>query len=102
MKTYRIVCLLSLSLVIVVSLFCASTTTVTAVKSSSKKTALDSTMSDECKLMQEVCDEALDFQKEYDRLPQEQQKEMDAVLNTYIEHCEQAKIDCENSKKNKR
>ncbi len=55
--------------------------------------------SDECLMKDEVCAEALDFQKEYDRLPKEQQKEMVSVLSTYVTHCEEARKMCEKSMK---
>lgn len=55
--------------------------------------------SDECLMKNEVCAEALDFQKEYDRLPEEQQKEMVSVLSTYVTHCEKATKMCEKSMK---
>ncbi len=54
---------------------------------------------DECLMKDEVCAEALDFQKEYERLPEEQQKEMTSVLSTYVTHCEEAIKMCEKSRK---
>jgi hypothetical protein len=65
----------------------------TTVKSTSDKTP----QTDECILKEEVCAEALDFQKEYERMPEEEQKDMASVLNTYIEHCEEATKNCEES-----
>ena len=67
----------------------------TTVKSTSDK----SPQTDECILKEEVCAEALDFQKEYERMPEEEQKDMVSVLNTYIEHCEEATKNCEKSLK---
>lgn len=67
----------------------------TTVKSTSGKTI----QTDECALKEEVCAEALDFQKEYDKMPEEEKEDMISVLNTYIEHCEEAKKNCENSLK---
>ena len=52
----------------------------------------------ECQMQKEVCEEALDFQKEYNRLPEKEQKDMKAVLNSYVEHCEDSKAACEKSK----
>ncbi len=57
---------------------------------------------DECLLKEEVCAEALDFQKEYDRLPEEQQKDMLSVLSTYVTHCEEATKRCEESMKKRK
>ena len=56
-------------------------------------------MTDECLMKEEVCAEALDFQKEYDRLPEEQRKDMVSVLSTYVTHCEEATKRCEKSMK---
>ena len=67
----------------------------TSIKSTSHKTP----QTDECLLKEEVCAEALDFQKQYDRMPEEEQKDMISVLNTYIEHCEEATKNCEQSLK---
>lgn len=66
-----------------------------SVKSTSDKTP----QTDECVMKEEVCAEALDFQKQYDSMPEEEQKDMVSVLNTYIEHCEKATINCEKSLK---
>lgn len=56
-------------------------------------------LTDECLLKDEVCSEALDFQKEYDRMPPEEQKDMISILSTYVEHCEEATKKCEESMK---
>lgn len=70
------------------------------------KTTIDpsndrSSLSGECAMEKEVCDDALDFQREYNRMPAEQRKEMNSVLNSYIEHCERAKESCDESLKGK-
>lgn len=67
----------------------------TTIKSAPDKTA----QTDECAFKDEICKEALDFQKEYDRMPEEERKDMVSVLNTYIMHCEEAKKMCEKSNK---
>ena len=68
-------------------------------KTSIKSTSDKSPQTDECILKEEVCAEALDFQKQYERMPEEEQKDMVSVLNTYIEHCEEATKNCEKSLK---
>lgn len=73
----------------------AGCTPKTTVKSGSDKTP----QTDECVLKEEVCAEALDFQKQYEKMPEEEQKDMISVLNTYIEHCEEATKNCEKSLK---
>ena len=60
-----------------------------------------SSKSPECAMEKEVCDDALDFQKEYDGLPEDQKKEMNAILNSYIHHCEEARKACNKSIKGK-
>ncbi len=50
---------------------------------------------DECRQMKEVCDQALQFQAQYETLPEDEKKDMVSVLNTYIEHCEKATVACE-------
>lgn len=54
---------------------------------------------DECATKEEICAEAEAFQSDYQRLPEEEQKEMLPVLNSYIEHCEQTQQQCNQSKK---
>jgi hypothetical protein len=50
--------------------------------------------------MKEICDEALDFQSEYDSMPDgDEKKEMLQALNSYILHCEKARKDCSKSVK---
>ncbi len=56
---------------------------------------------DECKTKEEICAEAESFQKQYHALPEEEKKDMLPVLNSYIEHCEQAQIQCNKSKRRK-
>lgn len=80
------------------TLSCTSTLTIKPTVKSRGQTQT-TPLTDECAMQEEVCQEALDFQKEYDRMPEEEQKDMASVLNTYIEHCENAKIACEKSKK---
>lgn len=58
-------------------------------------------LTEECRMQNEICQEALDFQREYERMPQEEREEMNSVLNTYIEHCEKAKKACEESLKHR-
>jgi esterase/lipase len=75
-------------------LSCASkTTTITTTRTP------QSGKTNECALQDELCTEAREFQKIYDTLPQEQQKDMVAALNTYVEQCEDAKKKCEKSMK---
>jgi hypothetical protein len=69
-----------------------------AKKNEKLSRAKDST--NECIFMKEVCDEAADFQKEYDAMPEgDEKKEMVSVLNGYIIHCEKARKDCSKSMK---
>jgi hypothetical protein len=50
--------------------------------------------------MKEVCDAAKDFQKEYNAMPEGDEKnEMLQALNSYIIHCEKARKDCSKSVK---
>jgi hypothetical protein len=74
---------------------CAPVTT--AVSASPESNPL----TDECRLRDEVCAEALDFQREYDRMPEEEQKDMKSVATTYAEHCEEAMLRCKKSLKKK-
>jgi len=86
MKTY--------SLLVLTVLFAA----VCDVSAKEKKggTAKDTT--DQCAFMKEVCDAANDFQKEYNAIPEgDEKKEMLQVLNSYIIHCEKARKDCSKS-----
>ena len=64
-----------------------------------KTTTVTAEQTDECALMEEICAEALDFQKEYERLPDEEKKDMASVMETYRKHCEEATKNCEKSKK---
>lgn len=64
-----------------------------------KTTKSTTEQSDECLLKEEICTEALDFQREYERLPDEEKKDMASVMETYREHCEDATKKCEKSKK---
>jgi len=52
---------------------------------------------DECIYKDEVCADAFEFQDEYARMDSEQQDQMGVVLNSYIEHCENARELCEDS-----
>ncbi len=72
----------------------SKTTTITTTAETGEKT-------DECLLKEEVCKEAFDFQKEYERMSEEAQKDMVSVLSTYVTHCEEATAACEKSKKGK-
>lgn len=77
-----------------------------SVSCGAKTTTIDpsvdrSDKSDECAMEKEVCDDALDFQNEYNRMPPEQREELVSVLNSYIESCEQAKKVCDKSLKGK-
>lgn len=58
-----------------------------------------SSESDECGMEKEICSDALDFQKEYNRMTADQQKELTSVLSSYIEQCAQAKKACDKSLK---
>ena len=82
--------------IIVIGTMLLSCSPKTAVKSSPDKT---DEKTDECRMKDEICAEALDFQKEYNRMPEEEQKDMVSVLNTYINHCEEATKKCEESLK---
>ncbi len=55
-------------------------------------------VSDECRMMEEVCSDARDFQATFNKMPEKEQKEMRAVLNTLIKHCKRAEKLCEESK----
>jgi hypothetical protein len=81
---------------------------ISAKKSDKKETSTTAVLTpvasvdttDECILMKEVCDEALDFQNEYNAMPEgDEKKEMSQVLNSYIIHCEKARKDCSKSLK---
>ncbi len=52
---------------------------------------------DECIYKDEVCADAFEFQDEYARMGEEEQDQMGVVLNSYIEHCENAREMCEDS-----
>jgi len=70
----------------------------TDAKEKKGKAAADTTA--QCVFMKEVCAEAVDFQKEYDAMPEsDEKKEMLQVLSSYIEHCEKARKDCSKSVK---
>ena len=56
-------------------------------------------LTDECRYKEQVCQDALEFQQEYTRMPQEQQQEMTAVLNSLIEQCERTREMCKDSQK---
>ncbi len=71
------------------------------VKTTTISTQNSADKTDECILKDEICSEALDFQKEYERLPDDEKKDMANVLETYVQHCEEAKKKCEKSKKKK-
>ena len=73
------------------------TTVITTTKTGSETSAL----TDECLMKEEVCAEAREFQKVYERLPEEEKEDMISVLNTYIMHCEEAMKSCEKSEKKK-
>ena len=64
------------------------------VQSSGKS---DATQTPECAMMKEICDQALQFQKQFDAMPDNEKKDVISVLTTYIDHCEQAKQACEKS-----
>lgn len=76
----------------------------TLISCGGKTTTIDfsidrSTESDECGMEKEICLDALDFQKEYNRMTADQQKELTSVLSSYIEQCAQAKKACDKSLK---
>ena len=48
----------------------------------------------ECLMMEEICGQAENFQKQFDALPDEEKSDMISVLNTYVEHCEKAREQC--------
>lgn len=76
--------------------FCNPKTIVVNTKETKKNE-----ITDECALKEEVCNDAREFQKEYETMPEQEQEDMLAALNTYIEHCENATRQCEESKKKK-
>ena len=82
--------------IIVIGIMLLSCSPKTAIKSSSDRTA---EKTDECIMKDEICKEAFDFQKEYNRMPEEEQKDLISVLSTYIKHCEEATKKCEKSLK---
>lgn len=57
--------------------------------------------SNECAMEKEICDDALDFQQEYNRMPAEQQQELNAVLSSYVKQCAEAQKACDKSLKGK-
>jgi hypothetical protein len=79
---------------IIIFFSCASTKDTITVNHSNS-----GVKTDECSLQEELCGEARDFQGIYDTLPDEQKKDMNAALNSYIEQCEDAKRRCNDSKK---
>jgi len=62
-------------------------------------TAEKTEQTDECTLKDEICAEAADFQKVYNTMPEEEKKDMLPVLNSYIQHCQEAQKRCEKSNK---
>lgn len=48
----------------------------------------------ECLMMEEVCGQAGEFQKEFERMPEEERTDYTPALNTLVEHCENAKKTC--------
>jgi hypothetical protein len=67
--------------------------------STARKGAAASEPTPECATMKEVCDDAYDFQSYYNSMPEQEREDMTAVLNTYVEHCEQARENCKRSKR---
>ncbi|ERP30961.1 hypothetical protein [Chitinivibrio alkaliphilus] len=49
---------------------------------------------DICLYMDRICREAEEFQREFNRMPEEQQKDLYPVLQSRIEHCERAINKC--------
>ena len=74
---------------------CNSKTITTTTLSNSDSKELTA----ECDMQKDICKDAYDFQKEYNKMPDKEQRDMKAVLNSYIEHCENAKVACEKSNK---
>jgi len=73
---------------------------VCGVSAKEKKGGTDKDTTAECAFMKEVCDAAKDFQKEYNAMPEgDEKKEMLPVLNSYVIHCEKARKDCSKSVK---
>jgi hypothetical protein len=52
---------------------------------------------DECRLMKEVCEQAYEFQKQFEAMPEEGRRDYVPVLNTYTQHCEDARESCRRS-----
>ena len=57
------------------------------------KTALDCS-GDPCGDAKAVCAEAAEARADYDKLPDDEKKEMISAVNTYVEHCEEAQARC--------
>lgn len=90
-RKFQYLCIASALLLVI---DCASKKTSTGTIQSGNQI----TSADECTTMEEICAEALDFQKEYERLPEEEQEDMASVLTTYVIHCEDARKRCNKSK----
>lgn len=78
---------------------CKSRTTIISTKPNSSIMTSHSAKTDECIMKDEICTEALDFQKEYNRMPDDKKEEMISILNTYITHCEESTKACRKSMK---
>ena len=71
----------------------------TSCGSKGELTTIPTEQTNECRYKSEVCNEATQFQMDYSTMTKEQQKEMIAVLNSYIEQCERARKMCKDSRK---
>jgi hypothetical protein len=49
---------------------------------------------DQCQLTAEICREAADFQRDFDRMPPDEQADMTAILNNYAQLCREATKAC--------
>ncbi len=49
---------------------------------------------DECKYMLEVCNEAKSFEKEFYNIPEDERKNMNSVMTSYVDHCESSESGC--------
>ena len=77
---------------------CAFALTAACASTAPKPVVVDCA-DDPCGQKTSVCNEAKDFQREFDSMPPEEQKEMRAALNSYIDQCETLRQQCNNCRK---
>jgi hypothetical protein len=61
--------------------------------------AVSGAKTDECQLQDEICTEALNFQREFDRMPEEERRDFIPVLNSFEQQCREARRNCEKSRR---